>query len=477
MRLVIATAAVWLLPCSDGRLAGFAYAEAAAPTAEAERIPLYYQDPDRKPAYAAGPKKTADGRDYTPVYEDSPSASAPAQTSERGRILYYRNPMGAPDTSPVPKKDSMGMDYIPVYENEAAAAAAGVVAVAPGRLQTLGVRTAMVESRPALTRTIRATGIVQFDERHLAVVTSRVAGWIERLHVAANGDPVRKGQVLADIYAPDLVAAEEEYLVAAGMGGRERHAGSHEGGHGDAGELAAASLQRLRAFNVPEDEIARLRRTGRASRLIAIVAPEDGVVTDKPAVEGMRIGPDDPLYRTASLAALWLIADIQERDLGAIRPAEPARADFVAFPGRSFTGTVDYIYPSLSLETRTARVRIVLPNSDGLLRAGMYASVAIDAPADPAGGPVLVVPSSAIIDGGTQQVVLIVRGEGRFEPRKVRLGAQGDGVTEILDGVRAGEQVVTGANFLIDAESNLRAALQSFTAPPARDGTRQGGKR
>jgi membrane fusion protein, copper/silver efflux system len=465
-------------------------ARAAAPSQTSQagpsgQTPLYYQDPDGKPFYAAGPKKTASGRDYVPVYDDAASplpdnlshqtqSAASGQSPVRGRILYYRNPMGAPDTSPVPKKDPMGMDYLPVYENEAAETAAGVVAVPPGRLQTLGVRTAAVESRPSVMRSIRATGTLQFDERHLAVVTTRAGGWIERLHVAANGDPMRGGQVLAEIYAPDLVAAEEEYLVAARLSTSE---GAHTTGHSsNPGALSAASLQRLRALNVPDDEIARLRRTGRASRLIAVVALEDGVVIDKPAVQGMHVSTNEPLYRTASLATMWLIAEIQEQDLGLIHPGQQARAEFVAFPGRSFTGTVDYIYPSLSPETRTARVRIVMPNPDGALRAGMYAAVTIEVPAETAQGPVVVVPSSAVIDSGAQQVVLVVRGEGRFEPRKVRVGQQGDGLAQILDGVKVGEQVVIGANFLIDAESNLRAALQSF-APVAGSNQTAGGGR
>ena len=435
----------------------------------AGRPPLYYQDPDGKPFYAAGPRKTAEGRDYVPVREDpaptgtaaqpSPSEGKPAaqqarapfspgQPGDHGRVLYYRNPMGLADTSAVPKKDSMGMDYIPVFENEAAEANAGVVTVAPGRLQVLGVRTAPVESRPsALTRTIRATGTVQFDERRMAVVTTRAAGWVEHLDVAATGDPVRRGQALAEIYAPDLVASEEEYLVASPMGGA----------------LAAAAVQRLRALGVPEGEIARLRRTGRAAQRVPVLAAADGVVTEKMVVEGTRVGPDQPLYRTASLSPMWLIAEVQEQDLGAVRPGEHAQASLVAFPGRSFAGTVDFIYPSLSAETRTGRVRIVMPNADGSLRAGMYAEVGIEAPAG-ASGPALAVPSSAVLDSGTRQMVLVERGEGRFEPRQVRVGAQGDGETQVLDGLRPGERVVVGANFLIDSESNLRAALQAFTA-------------
>jgi len=442
-----------------------ALAIGGAAWAEDARQPLYYQDPDGKPAYAAGPKKAADGRDYRPVFEDAGPVAAvslggrqeppayPAPTG-RGRILFYRNPMGLPDTSPAPKKDSMGMDYIPVHENEAAEANSGLVTVAPGRMQVLGVRTAPVESRPALTRTVRATGTVQFDERRMAVVATRVGGWVERLEVGATGDAVRRGQVMADIYSPDLIAAEQEFLVASGMGGA----------------MVSASVQRLRALGIPEGEIARLRRTGKPAQRIPVLAPADGVVTEKMVVQGARVGPDQPLYRTASLSPLWLVAEVQEGDLGALHPGQQARASLVAFPGRGFEGVVDFIYPSLTAETRTGRVRIVVPNADGALRAGMLANVEVETPAGAAAGPALVVPSSAVLDSGTRQVVLVERGEGRFEPRQVRVGAQGDGTAQILDGLRAGERVVVGANFLIDAESNLRAALQAFTA--SQDGGR-----
>lgn len=421
-------------------------------SAQVPRTPLYYQNPDGNPDYSPVPKKTPDGRDYVPVFEDAslsaPPAEPAAEKAGKGRILYYRNPMGLADTSPVPKKDSMGMDYIPVYESEAGA---GVVKVAPGRLQLLGVRTVPVEQRPAVARTVRATGTLSFDERREAVVTTKVEGWIEQLDVAATGEAVKKGQVLAWLYSPLLASAEEEFLLASRM--PSSHGGS---------SLGAAALQRLRALDVPEDEIARLRRAGKVSRRIPIRSPADGVVTDKPVVAGMRIMPGEPLYKLADLSTLWLIAELQEGDLGLVQPGQKARASMVAFPGRTFEGTVDFIYPVLARETRTARVRIVMPNPDRALRAAMYASVEIAAPANT--GPMLVVPESAVIDSGARQVVLVVKGEGRFAPRLVTVGARGGGYAELLQGVSAGERVVVSANFLIDAESNLKAALESFSA-------------
>ena len=405
----------------------------APAAAQESKAPLYYQDPDGKPDYSPVPKKTADGRDYVAVYEDQGAPTGAPAKETKGRILYYRNPMGLPDTSPVPKKDSMGMDYIPVYEGEAEA---GVVSVAPGRLQLLGVRTAPVEQRAAVTRTVRATGTLSFDERRLSIITTKVEGWIEQLDVAATGETVKKGQVLAWLYSPLLVSAEEEFLLASRM------PSSHGGG-----SVGAAALQRLRALDVPEDEIARLRRSGKASRRIAIRATVAGVVTDKPVVAGMRIMPGEPLYKLADLSTLWLIAEVQEGDLGLIRPGQKARASMVAFPGRTFEGSVEFIYPSLSRDTRTARVRILMPNPELALRASMYASVEIVAPAS--GGAVLAVPDSAVIDSGTRQVVLVEQGEGRFAPRVVKIGTRGGGYAEVLEGLAAGERVVVSANFLI----------------------------
>lgn len=375
----------------------------------------------------------------------STATSKPQQSSDH-RVLYYRNPMGLPDTSPTPKKDAMGMDYLPVYADEGGEGdPPGTVRVSPGRLQTLGVRTEAALMRPNAARSVRATGILQFDERHLATVTTKVAGWIEHLAVAATGDPVRRGQVMAEIYSPDLVASEKEYLVAAQMGGA----------------IGAASDQRLRALDVPADEIARLRRTGQSARRIAVVAPANGVVVDKPVQEGMRVEAGEPLYKTADLSSVWLIAQVQEQDLGLIQPGKQVSATFVAFPGRTFTGTVDFIYPTLSTETRTGQVRIILPNPDGALRISMFANVQINAAVG--NEPVLSIPSSAVLDSGTRQIVLVATGEGRFQPHIVRLGVHGDDWVQVLSGIKEGDRVVVGANFLIDAESNLRAALQGFT--------------
>ncbi|WP_424138120.1 efflux RND transporter periplasmic adaptor subunit [Roseomonas chloroacetimidivorans] len=426
-------------------------APAAAP--EPARQPLYYQDPSGKPAYSPAPRKTAEGRDFFPVYEDAGGApqpvSAPASTAPagRGRIVYYRNPMGLPDTSPVPKKDSMGMDYIPVYEDEANQPA-GTVTVSPERVQMLGVRTEPAIER-ALTRSIRAVGAIAVDERRLVVVAPRFEGWIQRLLVNETGQPVRRGQPLFEVYSPDLALAEQEYVIARRMGGG----------------VAAAALERLRNFDLPADEIARLQRTGTVGRALTLTSPMDGVVLEKAALQGMRFAPGETLFRIGDLSTVWLLADVFEQDLGLIGPGQEASIALTAYPDRRFTGKVTFVYPTLNAATRTARVRIEIPNPESLLKPDMYATVEIAAPLGTA--PVVAVPDSAVLDSGTRQVVLVERTPGRYEPRTVATGRRADGRVEIRQGVGAGERVVVGANFLIDAESNLRAALQAFAAPPA----------
>ena len=239
-------------------------------------------------AMAAGTASGAKGQDQPTVHVQDTSGNQAGANKPigAGRILYYRNPMGLPDTSPVPKNDPMGMAYLPVYAEEGSQGdPPGTVRITPGRLQTLGVRTEAAEMRPAAGRTVRATGTLQFDERRLATVTTKVSGWIEHLAVAATGETVRRGQVLAQIYSPDLLASEEEYLVAAKMGG----------------DIEVASIQRLHALDIPEQEIARLRRTGRSDRHIAVIAPADGVVIEKAAQEGMQVTAGEPLYKTADL--------------------------------------------------------------------------------------------------------------------------------------------------------------------------------
>jgi Cu(I)/Ag(I) efflux system membrane fusion protein len=261
------------------------------------------------------------------------------------------------------------------------------------------------------------------------------------------------------VYSPDLVAAEQEYVIAREAMGHM--AGADASARAGTSSLRDATLTRLRNWDIPPSEVDQLARTGKVARTLTLRAPADGVVTEKNAVAGMRFAPGDTLFRIADLSHLWLIADVFEQDLAAVRIGAPAKVTVSAYPERVFTGTVEFIYPSVTRETRTARVRIELPNPDTLLKSDMYGQVEIGTVAGME--PVVAIPESAVIDGGASQTVLIEQGEGRYQPRKVKLGTRGDGYVEVMEGVKPGDKVVVGANFLIDAESNLRAALQSFS--------------
>ncbi len=415
---------------------------------------LYYQAPSGAPDYSPVPKKDAQGRDYVAVR--APAESKPA---EGKKVLYYRNPMGLADTSPVPKKDSMGMDYIPVYADEGAEEP-GTIKISLDRVQRLGVRTVKV-ARQAMSETVLLSGTVTADERKLGVVALKFPANVVKLHVAATGEKVRKGQPLFDIQSPFLLKEELDLALAL----KARDMAESQGGvvaSSNARSMMAAR-QRLRLYEVPDTEIERLVRTAAPSGAVTWRAPQNGVVIDKPIVAGMQAEPGATLYRLADLSNVWVIAEAPENALAVARSGATARIMLNAFPGKTFEGTVTFVYPEVSMTTRTAKVRIELANPDGLLVPGMFASVEV---ASPPAAPVLAVPDSALIDSGARQVVLIARGDGRFQPRAVTAGRRANGVIEITAGLNGDEEVVTSATFLIDAESNLRAALQTFTAEP-----------
>lgn len=387
------------------------------------------------------------------------SVTAPAGEAKGGqrRILYYRNPMGLPDTSPVPKKDQMGMDYIAVYEGEDQDAA-GTVKVSADRIQTLGVRMEPVAKR-SLARAVRAVGTIEINERGQHTVAPKFEGWIEKLHVNTTGQAVARGQPLAEVYSPELVSAQREYLIAWNAT-RNMGAAGHDAQTG-VQQLATAALERLRNWDISEEQLARLRQGGEPRRTLTLVAPASGVVIKDPPVAGMRFMPGEALFRIADLSRVWMIGDVFEQDLALVRIGARGTLSVSAYPDRTFPGEVTFIYPTLNAETRTARVRFELANPQGQLKPGMYGSLQIDAGQK---REVLTVPDSAVINSGQRQVLLVALGEGRFEPREVKLGARGDGQVEVLSGVKEGENVVTRANFLIDAESNLKASLGGFGA-------------
>ncbi|WP_416358053.1 efflux RND transporter periplasmic adaptor subunit [Aureimonas phyllosphaerae] len=433
---------------------------AAAPVGPAspERV-LYWRDPDGKPIYSAAPRKTDDGRDFVPVHDDAAGPGAVAAKAGPGtaegaapersdaapakRILYYRNPMGLPDTSPVPKKDSMGMDYIPVYDGPEQED--GVVAITPGRLQRTGVRSEPV-SRRVVGRPLRVPGVVRLDERMVSVVTTRADAFVEEVGDVTTGSAVRKGQPLVRLYSPEVAAAGAQYVIELRSGGAA--------GSGGAG-------LKLRNLGVPEEEIRGIERTGKVPTSMTWTAPRDGIVLERSAVDGMMTEAGNVLFRLGDVSRIWVVADVPEREVGNLRLGAAARVTFRGLPGRTFEGRVDLVYPQVSPETRTVKVRVGVDNPDGLLLPDMYADVGIDTGA---GEAVVAVPNDAVVDTGSSQVIILDLGGGRFEPRPVTLGVRGTDVTEIAKGVLEGDRVVTGANFLIDAESNIRAALSALGA-------------
>lgn len=375
------------------------------------------------------------------------------------KILFYRNPMGLPDTSPTPKKDSMGMDYLPVYEGDKEpedGSSVHQIRISTDKVQKLGVRTEAVTMQ-ALGKSARAAGRVEADERRIYAIAPKFEGYIERLHVNATGQPVGKGQPLFEAYSPELVSAQKEYAIAAKGVDSLSAAGSDSAAA--MRQLAESSLARLRNWDVSDEQIKALARSGEPQRLLTYRSPVSGVVTEKKALQGMRFMPGDALYQVADLSSVWIVADVFEQDIAQIKMGSKAQARIDAYPGKIFTGAITYIYPTLNPATRTIPVRMELANPGLLLKPGMF--VQLELPAS-SSTPVLTISTSAVIDSGVRQIALVQVKEGRYEPRELKLGARSQDRVEVIKGVREGELVVVAANFLIDAESNLKAAISGF---------------
>ncbi len=389
------------------------------------------------------------------------AAEAPAVTAKPARkLLYYRNPMGLPDTSPTPKKDPMGMDYIAVYEDDAPASGGSDIKISPDRVQKLGVRTELVH-RHRLDRSVRAAGRVEVDERRVFAIAPKFEGWVEKLHVNSTGQPVAAGQPLFEVYSPELVSAQREYAVAINGVAALKDAPDSQA---SMKTLAESSLTRLRNWDISDADLRALAAGSDARRTLTFRSPVNGIVLEKKALQGMRFMPGEMMYQIADLSRIWVLADVFEQDIAMVRNGSRAEVSINAYPERKFEGRVTFVYPTLSAPTRTVPVRIELANPGGLLKPAMFADVII---AVEGNGPKLAVPNSAVIDSGTRRVVLVQTGEGRFESRVIKLGARGQEYVEVLDGVREGENVVVSANFLIDSESNLKAALSGLNTTPA----------
>jgi RND family efflux transporter MFP subunit len=364
----------------------------------------------------------------------------------------YRSTMNPNEISDKPGKDSMGMEMVPFEVEEAGPSAVGgraVVKISPERQQLIGVRTATLKVQP-IHRLIRAVGRVEYAEPNISLVTLKFEGWIERLFVNSTGRLVRRGEALFEIYSPDLVSAQQEYLLA--LKAKEITGSSGL-------SVLGSAREKLKLWGITDQQVENLERTGEIKRTLTIYAPSSGFVIEKGVLLGQKIMPGENLYKIADLSTVWVLGDVYEYELPLVKKGQGAMISLSYFPGETFSGKITYIYPYLNPETRTNRVRIEVKNPGFKLKPEMYANLEIHVEY----GTKLAIPVDAVLDAGVKNVVFVDKGDGYFEPREVKLGAKGEGVYEVLAGVAEGEKVVTSANFLVDSESSLKAALQQMT--------------
>jgi membrane fusion protein, copper/silver efflux system len=419
------------------------------------------------------PGTPAAGATPTPLSVDAPVGEIAGR-----KVLYWYDPMAPGSRFDKPGKSPfMDMDLVPKYADEepvaaTTASAAPPVVLSAAAIRASGVATAAVARQP-LSLSIRAVGQIAADETKLERVAARLAGRVEHLYANFTGQPVRRGAPLFSLYSPDLVATEREYLLT--LENRRRLRGASPDAGRSAESLVEAARDRLRLWGISNEQIRSLEESGRPELAVTFRSPVSGVVLQKTAVEGQYVQEGTELYLLGDLSSVWLVAQVYESDIGRIRVGQPVVSTLTAYPGREFRGTVVFIEPVLDPETRTARVRAVLPNALGELKPGMFADARFEASL----GTVLSIPKSAAIDTGARQIVYVEASPGNFSPREVRLGATAGDRREVLAGLGEGEKVVAAANFFVDSQSQLAAgssiqwsgALEVKTTP-----TPQGGR-
>ncbi|MGA9118436.1 MAG: efflux RND transporter periplasmic adaptor subunit [Bacteroidota bacterium] len=455
MKKIVITA---ILSIAVGLIGGWlAFRPAATPSGE--RKILYYRDPMNPESTSPTPKKAPDGMDFVPVYADQGTATQ----GGKKKILYYKDPMHPWYTSDKPgKAPDCGMDLVPVYEGESDANA---IKIDPTVVQNIGVKVEDVKMRK-LHRIIRTVGKVQYDETKVYSINTKIMGWVDKLRVDYTGQLVRKGEPLLDLYSPELVSTQEEYLQA--LRYEKRMSGSPIGeARSGAEELAQSAKRRLLNWDIPEREIAALQQRGTPQKAMTFYSPFDGYVIEKMVYEGQNVMAGMELYKVADLSTVWIIAEIYQYELPWIKVGQKAGITLSYLPGKKFEGTVTYIYPTLSMETKTVKVRIAVRNTPGLeFKPEMFATVEI---ASPVSVTTVAVPEQAIIRSGERDVAVIALGGGYFDARDVTLGVSADGYVQILKGVKAGEKIVVSSQFLIDSESNLRAAISQMSGHAGMD--------
>lgn len=429
-----------------------------APTAE--KKPIFYRNPMNPSITSPVPAKDSMGMDYIPVY-----AEEEKKPSER-KILFYRNPMNPSVTSPVPAKDSMGMDYVPVYADEESNEVAGTVKIDPVIVQNIGVRTAIAQ-QTAISRTIRAVGRVDFDEERMARLHPKVEGWIEEIRVDKTGQNVAEDDILLSIYSPKLVSAQQEYLLALNNLTALEKSPFEEIKQG-ARDLAKSSRERLQLLDVPEHQIQELVQTREIKKSLHIHSPVSGTVIRVGSRQGQYVTPKTELYMVVDLSQVWVYADVYEYELPWVKIGDEVEMTLASVPGKTFRGSLQYVYPYAESKTRTTKVRLVFDNRELLLRPDMFAEVSIKSDKQ---NSAVVIPAEAVIRSGGRPQVFVVREPGKFEPRLVELGVESSGKVVVLNGVSEGEELVTSAQFLVDSESKLREATAKMMEAMEDSGT------
>ena len=396
------------------------------------------------------------GMKLTPVRKQAGAKSAPANaasgTSER-KIKYYKSSMNPGEVSPTPRKDSMGMDMVPVYEEEAAAESSAIT-IDPVTMQNMDVRTGLVTRGP-LRRVVRTVGVVDFDETTLTDVTTKFKGWIEKLYVDSTGQQVHRGDPLFDIYSPELYSAQVEYLLSLNQPTNLMSAGAQA--------LQSSALAKLKFLDIPDEQVAQIKKDGQARKTLRINAPRDGIVVEKMALEGQMVEAGMKLYRLADLGTVWVQSQIYEQDLPLVRLGQEATVSLSYMPDRKFRGRVTYVYPTVDDKTRTAKVRMEFHNPGYFLKPGMFTTVELTAELSPSA---VLVPDMAVLRSGEKNTVFVALEGGKFEPRTVIIGARAEGnMYQVLSGLNEGERVVTSGQFMFDSESQLREAIQKMLKP------------
>ncbi len=373
--------------------------------------------------------------------------------------LYWQAPMDPTEIYDHPGKSKMGMELVPVYEDRATASG-GTVTIDPATVQNMGVRYTTVKKMD-FNREVRAVGLIKYNEEKLYAVNTKISGWIEKLYVNYTGQPVRRGQPLLEIYSPDLVTTQQEYLLA--LNNQSAVSQSSFSSIRDGAEsLLNSTRQRLNNWDIPQSEIERLQKTGEVRKTLQLNAPASGVVIHKNAVEGLHVMSGTDLYKIADLSTVWVEASIYDYELPWISDGQEATAELSYLPGKSYQGKISYIYPYLDEKARTATIRLEFSNPDLQLKPGMYATVHLQGKTIP---NALVIPNEAIIRSGERNVVFVARGGGKFEPREIRIGIEGgpnNEYVQVISGLLEGEKIVTSAQFMLDSESRLQEAIQKM---------------